>query len=166
MLVIVSYKYPVKTAPYHGALLVFFQLGLLLWKTDHDLNNFPKNAMPASIAGLCNTMIYGILTNGNWILTAISMFLVIIITLTYYTIMFKYVDFVTITLLSNTFIFLIICLYKMEKRDKMEFLSYIQIKRMNEELKNILMNLPEGIILINDETNEVTLNNQEFMRIF
>jgi hypothetical protein len=37
---------------------------------------------------------------------------------------------------------------------------------MNEELKTILMNLPEGIILINEEKNSVSLNNQEFMRIF
>ena len=37
---------------------------------------------------------------------------------------------------------------------------------MNEELKSILMNLPEGIILINDESRKVSLNNQEFMRIF
>jgi hypothetical protein len=33
---------------------------------------------------------------------------------------------------------------------------------MNEELKNILMNLPEGILLINEETQDVTLKNQEF----
>jgi c-di-AMP phosphodiesterase-like protein len=48
----------------------------------------------------------------------------------------------------------------------MEFLSYKQIMKMNEELQNILMNLPEGIILINEETNKVSLKNQEFMRIF
>jgi hypothetical protein len=30
---------------------------------------------------------------------------------------------------------------------------------MNEELKTILMNLPEGIILIKDETQEVALQN-------
>jgi len=40
------------------------------------------------------------------------------------------------------------------------------IKRMNEEFKNILMTLPEGIILINNETNEVTLGNNEFKRLF
>jgi len=33
---------------------------------------------------------------------------------------------------------------------------------MNEELKNILINLPEGILLINEETQDVTLKNQEF----
>ncbi len=30
---------------------------------------------------------------------------------------------------------------------------------MNEELKTILMNLPDGIVLIDEETNKVSLNN-------
>jgi len=115
--------------------------------------------MPASIAGLCNTMLYGLVTNGNWMLSAISMILVIMITLTYYSIMFSYIDTVTISLLSNTIIFITIALYKIEKKDKMEFLAYKQIMQMNEELKSILMNLPEGIVLIDEETNKVSLNN-------
>jgi hypothetical protein len=41
----------------------------------------------------------------------------------------------------------------------MEFLAYKQIMQMNEELKSILMNLPEGIVLIDEETNKVSLNN-------
>jgi len=28
------------------------------------------------------------------------------------------------------------------------------------------MNLPDGIVLINEESNEITLNNSEFNRIF
>jgi len=115
--------------------------------------------MPASIAGLCNTMMYGLVTNGNWILNACSMTLVFMITLTYYSIMFAYIDYVTISLLSNTIIFITIALYTMEKKDKMEFLAYKQIMQMNEELKSILMNLPEGIVLIDEETNKVSLNN-------
>jgi len=115
--------------------------------------------MPASIAGLCNTMMYGLVTNGNWMLSAICMILVIMITLTYYSIMFSYIDTVTISLLSNTIIFITIVLYKIEKKDKMEFLAYKQIMQMNEELKSILMNLPEGIVLIDEETNKVSLNN-------
>ncbi len=115
--------------------------------------------MPASIAGLCNTMLYGLVTNGNWMLSAVSMILVIMVTLTYYSIMFSYIDTVTISLLSNTIIFITIALYKIEKKDKMEFLAYKQIMQMNEELKSILMNLPEGIVLIDEETNKVSLNN-------
>lgn len=115
--------------------------------------------MPASIAGLCNTMLYGLVTNGNWMLSAVCMIVVIMITLTYYSIMFSYIDIVTISLLSNTIIFITIALYKIEKKDKMEFLAYKQIMQMNEELKSILMNLPEGIVLIDEETNKVSLNN-------
>ena len=37
---------------------------------------------------------------------------------------------------------------------------------MNEELKNILMNLPEGIILYNQESKEVVLYNDEFIKTF
>lgn len=37
---------------------------------------------------------------------------------------------------------------------------------MNEELTNILMTLPEGIILINEETGQVTLGNKELIRLF
>lgn len=37
---------------------------------------------------------------------------------------------------------------------------------MNEELNNMLMNLPEGIVLINDKTGQVVLGNEEFKRLF
>jgi hypothetical protein len=37
---------------------------------------------------------------------------------------------------------------------------------MNDELKSILLNLPEGIILINNESEEVALTNFEFGRLF
>lgn len=107
--------------------------------------------MPASVAGLCNTVMYGLLTNGNWILTSIGMIIVTVTTLTYYSIVHNYVDFVTISVMSNTLIFITIVLYRIEKREKMEFLAYNQIKQMNDELKTILMNLPEGIILINED---------------
>jgi hypothetical protein len=91
--------------------------------------------MPNSIAGLFITLIYGLLTNGNWILNGACMILVSIITLTYYSIMFSYVDIATFAIMGNTLIFIIIALYKIEKKDKMEFLAYKQIMQMNEELK-------------------------------
>lgn len=37
---------------------------------------------------------------------------------------------------------------------------------MNEEMQTILMNLPEGIILVNKQTQEVALGNMEFRRLF
>lgn len=84
----------------------------------------PKNAMPASIAGLCNTVMYGLLTNGNWIITTVSMMVVTAVTLTFYSVIFDYIDIVTLSILGNTLIFIGIALYKIEKKDKMEFLAY------------------------------------------
>lgn len=37
---------------------------------------------------------------------------------------------------------------------------------MNEELHSILLNLPEGIVLIDNLTKKINLINQEFKRIF
>jgi hypothetical protein len=80
--------------------------------------------MPASIGGICNTMFFGLLTNSNWMVTSVSMYIVFIITLTYYSIQFNYVDYVTILVLSITIVMITLILYKMEQRDKMEFLSF------------------------------------------
>ena len=55
------------------------------------------------------------------------------------------------SVIVNSMIFLFLALYRIEKRDKTELLQFAQIRQMNEELKSILMNLPEGIILIKDD---------------
>ncbi len=70
----------------------------------------------------------------------------------YYTLMYKYVDFITIAVVSSTMFFVIYAIYKSELRDKSELIGIAEIKRMNEELKNILMGLPEGIVLISEKT--------------
>lgn len=40
------------------------------------------------------------------------------------------------------------------------------VHKMNADLKNLLKALPEGIILVNSEKQEVTLSNHEFTRLF
>jgi c-di-AMP phosphodiesterase-like protein len=104
-------------------------------------------------------MIYSLVTNGNWMLNSLCLIIVIISSMTFYSIMYEYVDSVTYALLANIMIFIAIALYKIEKKDKLEFLAYKQIMQMNEELKSILMNLPEGIVLIDEETSKVSLKN-------
>jgi c-di-AMP phosphodiesterase-like protein len=94
-------------------------LGLLLWSHGGTL---PNNGMPGSIAGLFIALIYGLLCNANWLLTGISVVLISIITLIYYSIVFSYTDFTVISVLGNTMVFYFIALYKTEKRDKIELL--------------------------------------------
>lgn len=151
MLIFASCKIPAKFAQYHGPLLVMVQLGTLIWSRGNE--PLPSYAMTASIAGLLNTMIFGLLCNANWILTGVSVAITVFTTLTYYTIKFKYVDYVTFSVVLTTMLFYLFALHKIEKRDKTELLSLAQIRRMNKDFKSILMNLPEGIILINNDTN-------------
>ena len=112
LLVIFLYKYPIKMVPLMAGLIEINHLCFLLWNTDHDKNNMPQNSMPASIAGLAIAAFYGLLTNANWMLTTISNFIVVAITLTYYSLMFNYVDVLTITIVANSLIFVGIALYK------------------------------------------------------
>ena len=80
--------------------------------------------MPASIAGLFNAMVFGILCNANWIYTATGILLTTITTLFYYSAVYNYVDYITISITSNSMIFVFIALYKIEKRDKTELLQF------------------------------------------
>lgn len=57
-------------------------------------------------------------------------------------------------------------LYRAERSDKGDFLNLNQVKQMNENLQAILMNLPEGVILLEKESQKVKLINQEYKRIF
>jgi hypothetical protein len=80
--------------------------------------------------------------------------------------MYNYLDYITISLVSSTMLFVIYAIYKSELRDKSELIGLAEIRRMNEELKNIFMGLPEGIVLISEKSGQVVLNNEEFMQIF
>ncbi len=37
---------------------------------------------------------------------------------------------------------------------------------MNEDLRNILEFLPEGVVLIDDESRKVSMGNREFLKMF
>ena len=164
LLIFFSCKYPLKLVQIHGPLIVVFQLPMLLWATGHE--TLPLNAMPASIAGLNNLMIYSIICNANWMVTTGFLAVSLAGSFVYYTLMYKYVDFITIAVVSSTMFFVIYAIYKSELRDKTELINIAEIKRMNEELKNILMGLPEGIVLISEKNGQVVLNNEEFTRMF
>jgi hypothetical protein len=83
--------------------------------------------MPASVLGICNSMFYGLVTNGNWMLNSFCMILVVGTTLIYYEVLYSFTDVITFILMGNTLIFIAITLYTMEKKDKKEFLAYKQI---------------------------------------
>lgn len=56
--------------------------------------------------------------------------------------------------------------YMAEWRCKEMVIKMEDINRMNDELRHLLVSLPEGIILINNNNKEVALANIEFNRLF
>jgi len=127
VLIFFQYKYPLQVTPFHGPCLVVSQLGFFLWghgDASSGSGKTPLNAMPASIAGLFTSMVFGILCSAHWVYTAISIICSVLVTMTYYSIRFNYIDYATISLIFNNMIFLFIALYKIEKRDKTDILQY------------------------------------------
>lgn len=59
-------------------------MGPLLWVHGTDITKIHKSSLPASIAGVCQVIIYAMLCNANWMLTAISIIVTVASTLTYY----------------------------------------------------------------------------------
>jgi hypothetical protein len=164
ILIFISCKYPLKLVQIHGPLVVLFQLPMILWATGHT--SLPLNAMPASIAGLNNLMIYSIICNANWMVTTGFLALSLAGSFVYYSLMYNYLDYITISLVSSTMLFVVYAIYQSELRDKSELIGLAEIRRMNAELKDIFMGLPEGIVLIAERSGQVVLNNEEFMKIF
>eukprot|EP00347_Sterkiella_histriomuscorum_P003008 403365951 len=56
--------------------------------------------------------------------------------------------------------------YFYEKKLKLAFIQLHQIKTMNNELKVLFDQLPEGIVLYNPDTKKISLANSEFIRLF
>eukprot|EP00347_Sterkiella_histriomuscorum_P015876 403355346 len=61
--------------------------------------------------------------------------------------------------------FVIYALYHCESIVKAEIVRSYQIEKMNEDLKNLLINLPLPILLLDPDTQEVQLANNELFRL-
>lgn len=88
----------------------------------------------------------------SWYLTALSLLITNATSLIYYSGRFHFTDTSTITLVSVIMCLIVFMVYVNEKKVKAMFIQMAQIQLLNEELRAILNNLPEGIILIDDAT--------------
>ncbi|CDW84389.1 pas domain s-box protein [Stylonychia lemnae] len=66
---------------------------------------------------------------------------------------------------TGTLLLIYTC-YFHELRLKQSFIQLRQIQLMNEDMRKLLDNLPEGIVLFDPETKKITLVNQEYKRLF
>lgn len=107
----------------------------------------------------------GFLTSANWIYTVIATFITMLGTELYYIIYLGINDTGVLMYLFSISLLMSYCSYQFECKSKSEFTQMSYVKKMNEDLQNILMTFPEGIILYNEEKDDIVLANKELRRI-
>ena len=106
------------------------------------------------------------LMNYRWIMTAIGQIFSVTLMLVF---LWTYRGCCDIIVIAATFgctYIVIFACHMCEKKLKTHFLHTCQIQTMNNELINLFNNLPEGIVIYNNETKTVSLVNSEFKRLF
>ena len=157
-------KFPFRVCEIHVPLMVpivFLNLlhVVLVTKVGHPvlLNN---------IANYMLLMVLGILCNGKWLYTVISIFVCCLGYILFYALYLNLYDGQFIIELSAISAFFCYASYFLEAKLKHEFVQMDQIQHMNDDLSNLLSSLPDGIVIYNERNGEVVLANQEFKRVF
>ena len=101
---------------------MLLQLSTLIWYIDPAHTLVGSNAIPASIASLFLAVIFGLLTNANWLLTGIAMGIITCGALAYYRVLLDFNDPVTTSILCFSIMLMTYAMYTGEKRDKNDFL--------------------------------------------
>lgn len=104
--------------------------------------------------------------SARWFVTAGAMTLTFLLLIAWNAIFFKILDPVTILTMGAVIIWLSLQAYNTEKTYKQMIIQMEKIRTMNEELKNLLMSLPDGIVLVDEKTSDLSLVNNEFKRLF
>jgi sensor histidine kinase regulating citrate/malate metabolism len=70
------------------------------------------------------------------------------------------------TSITLIMLLLIFATYYIEKRVKLEFIQLRYNQRLNYEMCQVIENIPEGIIIYNNEKKDIVMANQESRRLF
>ncbi len=103
-----------------------------------------------NVVGFTFFMLSGLVTSTVWIYSAVAMMVTFIVTIVFYSVMLDLNETTVIMQYLVTTLLTVYCAYQSEYRIKNEFLNMNEIKKMNEDLQNILLNFPEGIVLYDE----------------
>lgn len=104
--------------------------------------------------------------NNAWILTNITTVLISATSVCYYILELKFGRSQLITSIILIMFLLCFTTYYVEKRNKIEFIQLRYNQRLNHEMCQIIENIPEGIIIYNNEKRDIVMANQESRRLF
>jgi hypothetical protein len=149
----------------HGPGVLISQLSNLIWYTGEKIIDLPY-AMTTSLSSLFFMLMCAYIMNGGWLVTSAAIVFQTTSTLAFYAYMYDLKDTTCLSIICMTIGMLLYSTHRAELQGKMEFLNMVQIRRMNEDLRNILEFLPEGVVLIDDQSKEVSMGNREFLKMF
>ena len=158
LLIYLTWKWPQPMCLIHSPILVLLMVPSMLWFIPGQIDNVALGMLP-TIAGLFMTLLCGFMTNGCWILTTCSMLMAASAVFSFFYIVYGFFEPISTFEVVATIVMMALQMYRTELADKRDFLSYSQIEQMNEELHSILLNLPEGIVLVDILSQQISLIN-------
>ncbi len=109
--------------------------------------------------------ISSIVLNQSWLLTSVAIVTNLVGALVFFTVFFGIHDIgflIQLIAISGTVIW---CLWRNEYSMKLEIIRLNQIEKMSEDLKNLLIEMPKPLVLLDESTNEVVLANKELCHL-
>lgn len=94
----------------------------------------------------------GLLLNANWIFSCVAISIYTGLSIFYFIYYCNFADGVTLSLIIILLLAVVSQTFFTERKEKSYLVQMAQIQKMNDDLKNMLMTMPEGIVLINKET--------------
>ncbi|CDW74528.1 multi-sensor hybrid histidine kinase [Stylonychia lemnae] len=162
IILLLTFKFPKYFTDLHSPILLLLNLSSLLHVSTNPTS---KIQLAGNIIGLCFFLTAGLLTNSRWILTCPAMIATTVGKVSYYAIDLEINDYTVMIQFVVNLGLLCYASYATELGLKTQLIQIAQIRKMNDDLQNILLNFPEGIILYSDDSKSIIMANQELKRI-
>jgi c-di-AMP phosphodiesterase-like protein len=107
-----------------------------------------------------------VFVNMSWILTSFISFLSFVGSTWFYIYGLEYTMSLLLPAFAMCWLMITVIAYYCEKKFKSEYLLLKHNERMHYDLRKVLENLPEGVLLFNPQTKNIVIGNNELKRLF
>ncbi|TNV86050.1 hypothetical protein FGO68_gene11217 [Halteria grandinella] len=164
---LIFWRYPLKASQFNAFVTMLSYLTSLI-NTEDDLSiNKEKNieGYRNLIGVFIQTVMCTVFLNANWVITSIGIVFMLWGTFIYYVVV---LDISVYPFIMQFIVFtwmLTYLTYHQESVLKMEFLERKENRIMHQNLKLVLENMPEGVLIFEKGTNQVLLSNEKLTRL-
>ncbi|CDW72666.1 UNKNOWN [Stylonychia lemnae] len=162
LVILLTYRFPTIFTMVHAPLI---SIGYWFNCLIQFLSPVSYVAVMQTTLGLEFFLICGLVLNFCWYITSIVLILNLALGIVMLFAKFQIEDVGVVAQYVMTTLFIIYAMYLNESSNKNEFIRLIQNEKMNKELQSLLMNLPNPMLLFDQENNQVVLGNIELNKL-